>query len=326
MARILVTGATGFVGRHLAKLLRERGDRVFGTCFPDHPGCEDKDFIHLDLRLEVGAERAVGEAAPEWVFHLAAVSNVRQSWEKRGETIETNLLGTSSLFEAVRKRAPGARVLFISTSDVYGVHPDRETPFKEDDPTSVVNPYSFTKAAGEVLSRFYVEVEKLDIVIARPFPHTGPGQTADFVFSDWASQVARIERGEAPPLLEVGNLEVRRDYSDVRDVIRAYVLLMEKGRRGEIYNVCSGRAVSLREVMETLLGLSRRPVDVRQDPARLRKTDIPYLAGDGSKLRRETGWTPEIPFSQTLRDLLDSWREKAAGRGAGGARPSEERP
>jgi len=319
MARVLVTGATGFVGRHLVRLLRERGDRVFGTCFPDHPGCGDRDLVHIDLRLEDGTERAVSEASPDWVFHLAAVSNVRRSWERRRETIETNLLGTSNLFEAVRKRAPSARVLFLSSSDVYGVHADRTTPFKEEDVASIVNPYSFTKVAGELLSRFYVEVEKLDVVVARSFPHTGPGQTADFVFSDWASQVARIERGEAPPLLEVGNLDVRRDYSDVRDVVRAYVLLLEKGRRGETYNVCSGRTVSLREGLEALISMSARLVKVRQDPARLRKTDIPYLAGDGSKLRRETGWAAEILFPRTLADLLESWRCQNAARGESGA-------
>jgi len=318
MARVLVTGATGFVGRHLVRLLRERGDLVAGTCFPDHPGCDDRDLVRLDLRSEDGLETVVDQAAPERVFHLAAVSNVRQSWDRRRETIETNLLGTSNLLEAVRKRAPGARVLFLSSSDVYGVLAARETPFTEEDPCIVVNPYSFTKVAGELLVRFYVEVEKLDVVIARAFPHTGPGQAADFVFSDWASQVARVERGEAPSLLEVGNLDIRRDYSDVRDIVRAYALLMDKGRRGEVYNVCSGRAVSLREGLEALLSLSSRPIEVRQDAARLRKTDIPTLAGDGAKLRRETGWAPEIPFARTLADLLEFWRGQEAARGGSG--------
>ncbi len=312
MSRVLVTGASGFVGRHLVRLLGQRGDRVFGTCYPDQPSGQDGDFKHLDLRAEADLAEFVRRVQPEWIIHLAAVSNVRQSWEKRAETIETNLLGTSNLFEAARRQAPGCRILFLSSSDVYGELSGQEKYFKEEDPCRVVNPYAFTKAAGELLSRFYVQVEKLDIVIARPFPHTGPGQAADFVFSDWARQVALIERGGRPPLIEVGNLAVRRDYSDVRDTIRAYVLLMEKGRAGETYNVCSGRAVYLQEVLDTLLGLTARPVEVRQDPGRLRKTDIPFLAGDGSKIRRETGWSPAIPFCQTLRDLLDFWREKAA--------------
>lgn len=310
MSRVLVTGATGFVGRHLVRLLRQRGDRVLGTCYPDQPGGEDRDFAHLDLRSEADLAEFVRSGRPERIFHLAALSNVRQSWEKRAETIETNLLGTSNLLEAVRRFAPGCRVLFLSSSDVYGELSGEEKYFKEEDPCQVVNPYAFTKAAGELLSRFYVDVEKLDIVIARPFPHTGPGQAANFVFSDWAWQVALIERGKKPPFIEVGNLAIRRDYSDVRDTVKAYVLLMEKGRPGETYNVCSGQAVSLQEVLDTLLKLAARPVEVRQDPARLRKTDIPFLAGDGSKLRRETGWTPAIPFCQTLRDLVDFWREK----------------
>jgi GDP-4-dehydro-6-deoxy-D-mannose reductase len=310
MSRVLVTGATGFVGRHLVRLLRESGEQVFGTCFPDHPDGKEEDFIHLDLRSEADLAEFVRRTRPERIVHLAAVSNVRQSWDRRTETIQTNLLGTSNLFEAVRRLAPGGRVLFLSSSDVYGELSGEEKYFKEEDPCRVVNPYAFTKVAGEMLSRFYVQVENLDIVIARPFPHSGPGQTPDFVFSDWARQVALIERGQKPPFIEVGNLAIRRDYSDVRDTVKAYVLLLDKGRPGETYNVCSGKAVSLREVLDTLVRMAARPVEIRQDPSRLRKTDIPFLAGDGSKLRRETGWKPVIPFSQTLRDLLDYWREK----------------
>jgi len=312
MSRVLVTGATGFVGRHLVRLLQESGHRVFGTCFPDHPDGEGGDFVHLNLCSEPDLAEFVRRAQPERIVHLAAVSNVRQSWEKRTETLQTNLLGTSNLFEAARCHAPGCRLLFLSSSDVYGGLFGQEKYFKEEDPCQVVSPYAFTKVAGELLSRFYFQVEKLDIVLARPFPHTGPGQAANFVFSDWARQVALIERGERPPLMEVGNLAIRRDYSDVRDTVKAYALLLDKGRPGETYNVCSGKAVSLREVLDTLVKLSARPVDIRQDPSRLRKTDIPFLAGDGTKLRRETCWTPVIPFSRTLRDLLDYWREKAS--------------
>jgi len=309
-SRVFITGATGFVGRHLTRLLREQGCDVAGTCFPD-PACPQEPHItHLDLRSGDALSEALDRSRPEWIFHLAALSNVRQSWDRREETLETNLVGTNRLFEAVRRSCPSARVLFISSSDVYGVLSGPEKHFREEDPFQAVNPYAYSKIAGELLSRFYVQVEKLDIVLARPFPHTGPGQSPDFVFSDWARQIARIEKGLSEPVIRVGNLDVRRDYSDVRDVVRAYALLLEKGRTGEIYNVCSGKAVPLREVLDTLLGFSSRTVEVRTDPSKLRKTDIPFLAGDGSKLRRETGWQAEIPLARTLGDLISGWRSQ----------------
>jgi GDP-4-dehydro-6-deoxy-D-mannose reductase len=308
--RVFITGATGFVGRHLSRLLRDRQVYISGTCFPDKPGPEDKEICRVDLRSGAELSAALERARPDWIFHLAAQSNVRRSWENRQETLETNVLGTSNLYEAVRRSSPAARLLFISSSDVYGVLSPGEKSFREDDPVQAVNPYAYSKIAGELLSRFYVQVEKLDIVMARSFPHTGPGQAPDFVFSDWARQVARIEKGPAEPVIRTGNLAVRRDYSDVRDVVRAYVLLMEKGRTGEVYNICSGRTVSLGEALETLLSLSKPRVEIRQDPSKLRKTDIPFLGGDCAKLRGETGWTAEIPLEQTLRDLLEDWRAR----------------
>lgn len=310
--KVLVTGATGFVGRHLGRLLGQEGLEVHGTCFPDRPCPGDKHLYHIDLRSAGATDGVLERVRPDWVIHLAAVSNVRKSWDIRGETLETNLLGTSNLLEAVRRFAPQARVLFASSSDVYGAPAEAEKPLREDDPTRAVNPYAYTKLAGEMLCRFYVDVEKLDILIVRPFPHTGPGQTADFVFSDWASQVVRIEQGRGEPVLRVGNLAVRRDYSDVRDVVRAYLLLMRKGRAGEVYNVCSGRAISLREVLSSLLAFSTRAVRIETDPAKLRKTDIPFLAGDGTKIKRETGWAADIPLDTTLRDLIEDWRARTA--------------
>lgn len=310
--KVFITGATGFVGRHLSRLLRDRGIDISGTCFPDEPGPEDTGICRVDLRSAEHLSEALGRARPDWVFHLAAQSNVRRSWENRQETLETNVMGTSNLYEAVRRSAPSARLLFISSSDVYGVISPGEKNFREDDPVQAVNPYAYSKIAGELLSRFYVQVEKLDIVTARSFPHTGPGQASDFVFSDWARQVARLEKGLAEPVITTGNLAVRRDYSDVRDVVRAYVLLMEKGRTGEVYNICSGRTVSLKEALEILLSLSKPRVEIRQDPSKLRKTDIPFLGGDCSKLRGETGWTVGIPLEQTLRDLLEYWRAQTS--------------
>ena len=246
---------------------------VFGTSFPQAPPAGAANVFYLDLRAECDVRDLVRRVRPDRVFHLAAVSNVRSSWQARRETLETNVLGTHNLLEAVRLEAPRARVLFISSSDVYGVAGEGEAPLAEDRPLRVTNPYAYSKAAGEMMCGFYERIEGLDIVIARPFPHTGPGQAPDFVCADWARQIVRIERGEAEPILRVGNLDVRRDFSDVRDVVEAYAALMRKGRRGEVYNVCSGKALALREVLDFLLGeartgLGRGPVHPRRGRSR----------------------------------------------------------
>ncbi len=322
---ILITGATGFVGRHLVEALDGAEAEIVGTAYPpetaamagDAAGRGDRAarVVVLDLRRGGDVDALVRDVRPDAVIHLAAVSNVRASWADRAGAMETNVAGTFHLFEALRHHAPAARVLFVSSSDVYGDAIAADRALVESDPVHVVNPYAYTKAAGEMLAGFYGRVEGLDIVIARSFPHTGPGQGADFVCSDWARQVARIERGGQAPVLAVGNLDLRRDFSDVRDVVRAYRLLVEKGRRGEIYNVCSGRALLLRDVLERLTREAKvpggGPIEVRVDPEKLRKTDVPVLCGDPAKIARETGWAPRIPFETTLRDLLDSWRSLA---------------
>jgi GDP-4-dehydro-6-deoxy-D-mannose reductase len=329
--RVLITGAHGFVGRHLADALPASDYVVYGTTYPLPPQESEKELFFLDLRSERDVHEAVKSVEPEWVFHLAAVSNVRQSWEKRRETMETNVMGTFFLLEAIRKFAAGARLLFVSSSDVYGgagaraekASLGRETAgtgggaegavgagaaFSETDPVHLVDPYGVSKFSGEILCGFYGGAYGLDIVTVRPFPHTGPGQAPDFVCSDWARQVIRIERGAQEPVLEVGNVEVERDFTDVRDVVRAYILLMRKGGRGEVYNVCSGVAVPLRRILDAFLSLSARTISVRQDPEKMRRADICRLAGDNRKLRQATGWRPKIPLEQTLRDLLDYWR------------------
>ena len=325
---ILITGITGFVGGYLARALA-RGEEgggseapiVVGTSFPQAPPASAGKIFYLDLRVECDVRDLVRRVSPDWVFHLAAVSNVRSSWQARRETLETNVLGTHNLLEAVRLEAPRARVLFISSSDVYGIAAEGDAPLAEDRPFRVTNPYAYSKAAGEMMCGFYERIEGLDIVIARPFPHTGPGQAPDFVCADWARQVVRIERGESEPVLRVGNLDVRRDFSDVRDVVAAYVALMRKGRRGEVYNVCSGKALALREILDFLVGEAGAAVGARAagavqasairvevDPAKLRKTDVPLLIGDNRKIVAETGWSPRIPIAQTLRDLLSGVR------------------
>jgi GDP-4-dehydro-6-deoxy-D-mannose reductase len=316
--RVLITGATGFVGRHIIRALGEEGPsvfEVFGTTYPEAPMLSGNKLFFLDLRSEKDVKNLVGEIRPDWIFHLAAVSSVHRSWEMRGETIETNVLGTFSLLDAVRQGAPGTRVLFISSSDVYGVAASPTEALEEDAPLQIISPYAYSKAAGEMLCGFYGKVENIDIVIARPFPHTGPGQSEGFVCSDWARQVARIERGDIAPILKVGNLDVQRDLCDVRDVVKAYILLLRKGRRGEPYNICSGKVIVLREVLDFLIRESagNTSISVEVDAAKLRKTDVHSLIGSNRKISEEIGWSPEITIEQTLRDLLAYWRQRLAG-------------
>jgi len=310
--RVFITGATGFAGRHLMASLPPLENIVYGTAYPQPPRPEEKNIFHLDLRSERDVFEAVKQVQPQWVFHLAALSNVGTSWAKKRETLETNLMGTFHLFEALKKFAPEARVLFVSSSDIYGFTSGNKGAapgaFAEDDAFHLSSPYALTKFSGELMAGFYSRWEGLDIVIVRPFPHTGPGQSPDFVCSDWARQVIQIERGKQEPVIRVGNLDVQRDFTDVRDTVRAYLLLLLKGRKGEVYNICRGRGVALREILEILISHASKNVRVEQDPERLRKVDIPCLIGDNRKIKAETGWEPQVPLKTTLAELLDYWR------------------
>lgn len=304
------------MGRHLIQLLDSPEIEVYGTSYPEEPEALDivcqNDICHLDIRRKKHVFEVIKMAQPDWVFHLAAISNVGYSWKHREETLETNLTGTLHVFEGIKKYAPGAKVLFVSSADVYASESAEGKPLREEDQTKPSSPYAFTKIGGELLSRFYSEIEDMGIVISRAFPHTGPGQREAFVCSDWASQIARIEKGSAEPVIRVGNVEIKRDFTDVRDVVRAYRRLIENGAKGEVYNIASGKAVSLSYVLEILLSFSSEKIDVQIDPHRLRKADIPCLIGDTSKIKAETGWTPEISLKQTLHDLLDFWRNTLA--------------
>lgn len=298
------------MGSHLIRLLKTPEFVIYGCSYPEKPPSSARNIFFCDIRREKELFEIIKRAKPDWVFHLAAISNIGHSWEVRKETLETNLMGTFYLFEALRQHAPSARVLFISSSDIYGGLAPQEKILSEEDPFEIVNPYAFSKAAGEMLSGFYQKVEKLDVLIARPFPHTGPGQSPDFVCSDWALQIARIERGEVEPVIRVGNLDVRRDFTDVRDVVRAYLLLLKKGKKGEIYNICRGEVVSLREILKLLLSFSTSEIEVQTDSRKLRKVDIPLLAGNSQKIKKELGWEPKISLERSLKDLLEYWRKK----------------
>lgn len=285
---VLVTGAAGFVGGYL---LRELGERAVAAS----ADVTDAAEVARDLR----------EAEPDAVVHLAAYSSVADSWENPVEVWRVNTLGTVALLEAVRAERSAARVLVVSTSEVYGRAEALPTP--EEEPLRPLSPYAASKAAAELACERAARADGVDVVVARAFPHLGPGQDERFAVASWAAQIARLEaRGGGT--LAVGDLSVERDFTDVRDVVRAYRLLLEPSVAAGTYNVASGRAVRLAEVVETLVGLARCSVAVEVDEERLRPADVPVLCGDASRLAEATGWSPTIPLEQTLADTLSAAR------------------
>ncbi len=290
MTAVLVTGPGGFVGGHLRA---ELGD----------------DFVPFegDVLDAAALAEAVREAGPRAVVHLAAQSSVGTSWDDADLAWSVNVVGTVNVLEAVRSERPEARVLFPSTGEVYGEA--TVFPTTEDEPVAPVSPYAATKAAAELACAQAARTHGLDIVVARAFSHEGPGRDERFAVGSWTRQIARLERMSGGTLL-VGDLSAERDLSDVRDVCRAYRLLLDPAVPDGTFNVASGRAVPMRRVVELLVELTDVPVRVEHDPARLRRADIPRLCGDASRLRSATGWKPEIPLERTLADALAFARER----------------
>jgi GDP-4-dehydro-6-deoxy-D-mannose reductase len=300
--RALVTGASGFVGRHLLERLNADGHEAVGTGGP-----HDVDAgLPIDLRDIDTLRAAFDIAQPDVVFHLAAQAFVPRAIEAPRETYETNVIGTANVLQALREfkdRGHKVRFLFVSSAEVYGAQPPPVMPLKETTAANPVNPYAASKAAGEALVLGEVRSFGVDAIITRAFNHIGPGQNERFAVPSFASQLASIAGGSEPVML-VGNLEAKRDFLDVRDVAAAYVALAERGRSGEIYNVCSGTAASMRDILAELIRIAHVPVEVREDPARMRPVDVPLMYGDNAKLRTDTGWQPQIPLRRTLQDVF----------------------
>lgn len=299
--RALVTGASGFAGRYLVAALQEAEYEPI-ACGGPH----EAEGLPIDV-LDLSSLRAALEVSrPHIVFHLAAATFVPDSLAAPMATYMTNVRGTVNVAQALREymRDTGAnvRLLFTSSAEVYGAQPPQSYPLRESAPSSPANPYAASKAAAEMLLLGEARSFGLDVVIARAFNHIGPGQNSRFVVANFAEQLAKIAAG-APPQLYVGNLDAKRDFLDVRDVVRAYVALARDGSSGEIYNVCSGTARSIREVLRELIIAAHVPVEVRDDPARQRPSDVPLSLGDPTKLRETTGWTAQIPFSASIRDI-----------------------
>lgn len=316
--RVLITGLTGFAGSHLAEfILKEFPDvEVWGLVrwrSPLNNIAHIKDKLHFvegDLKDYVSLREALKLSRPDRIFHLAAQSFVPTSWKLPAETFSINVIGEINLFEAIRELKLDPLIHIAGSSEEYGLVYENEVPIKETNPLRPLSPYAVSKVAQDYLAYQYFQSYKLKTVRTRAFNHSGPRRGHVFVTSNFAMQVAMIERGKQPPEIHVGDLTAKRDFSDVRDIVRGYWLSLEKGEPGEVYNISSGRAYQIKEVLDILLSYSKVNVKVVQDPERMRPSDVLLLIGDCTKFRERTGWKATIPFEKTLKDLLDWWRER----------------
>lgn len=314
--KALITGITGFAGSHLADLLLAEGYEVSGTV---RWRSQKQNIVHIEPKLNLiecdikdatSVKRIVDQVRPDRIYHLAAQSFVLTSWHAPAETLVTNLVGQLNVFEAVRELRISPRIQIACSSEEYGMVNADEMPITEGNPLRPLSPYGVSKVAQDVLAYQYYMSYGLEVVRTRAFNHTGPRRGEVFVASSFARQVAMIEKGLQDPVVFVGNLDAVRDFTDVRDTVRGYHLSLEKGEVGEVYNICSGQGRSMRELLDTILAHSRVTIETRQDPARMRPSDVPVLVGDSTKFRKATGWKPQIPFDQTIEDLLEYWRAR----------------
>ena len=300
--RAVITGGLGFVGRHLSAHLEAHGDEVHSI---DRHGARP-----VDITDGPAVAAAVASLAPDAVYHLAGWADVGSSWRDPVATFRANAEGTLHVLQACIK-AEVRRVLAVASADLYGVVRPEDLPLTESSRLQPTSPYGASKAAAEALAQQAFLGHGLEVIRVRPFNHLGPGQSEHFVAPALAARIARAER-DGTDRIPVGNLSARRDLTDVRDIVRAYRLLIEEGEPGDVYNVCSGRDLAIQELADHLVTLARHPVALETDPSLLRPVDLPVLRGDPSKVQAATGWAPEIPIRQTLADLLDDMRRRVA--------------
>ncbi|WP_195572018.1 GDP-mannose 4,6-dehydratase [Paenibacillus sp. 1001270B_150601_E10] len=314
--KALVTGIAGFVGSHMAEYLLDKNVEVVGTIRNrsrmDHiADIQNKiRLVECELRDPFSVETLIAEERPDFIFHLAAQSFVPTSWNSPVDTIHNNVAGQLNIFEAVRRIGLPTRIQIACSSEEYGHVEPHETPITEDNPLRPLSPYAVSKAAQDYLGYQYYKSYGIHVVRTRTFNHTGPRRGEQFVTSNFAKQIAEIEKGIRPPIVSVGNLQAKRDFTDVRDVVNAYWLALHHAEPGEVYNIASGSCITIQELLDRLLALSSVSIEVVQDPSRMRPSDVEILLGDASKFERQTGWKATIPFDQTLSDLLQYWRER----------------
>jgi GDP-4-dehydro-6-deoxy-D-mannose reductase len=313
--KALITGIAGFAGRHLTEYLLSRGDEVAGLEAAEPE--ETADFVkknkvkiyHGDLRDEEMLAKALKQFKPDTLFHMAAQTSVRLSFENPLETFSVNIIGTLILLETISKVEIPIKTLLITSSEIYGPLTPEECPVTENHPLKPVNPYAVSKATVDLMAYQYLKAYGMPIYVARAFSHSGPYQKTVGVLSDWAFQIAKIDLGYSQPVIKVGNMSVKRDYSDVRDVVRGYVDIVEKGKPGEPYNVCSGIGYQLSYLLDEYKKFTDKKISIVTDQSRMRPVDIPILIGSNEKINKDTGWKPTIPIEQTLKDTYMYWRE-----------------
>ncbi|MDH4211198.1 MAG: GDP-mannose 4,6-dehydratase [candidate division WOR-3 bacterium] len=304
MKTVLVTGSEGFVGSHLIKALDESKYDVVGTCLPQLLPKKGKyvalDILNLDLTVEI-----FKQYDPDIVFHLAAISSVAKSFRDRPIAYSTNIVGTANLLEAAKSLNKEMQFYFASTCEVYG----GGECLSEDASIVLKNPYAISKYAAELICADY-QSDGMDCIILRPFTHTGPGQAESFVLPTIAKQISEIEKGKRAPLIELGNIEAKREFLNINDIVGAYVLTLEKCVGKETYNIASGIGYTISELVGVFAALSKKNFKLKVNPTKIRKNDIPILLGDGAKFSRLTGWSPKVKIEKTIEDILNYWRAK----------------
>jgi GDP-4-dehydro-6-deoxy-D-mannose reductase len=312
--RALITGITGFAGGHLTQILLDRGDQVYGVARDEGVGLEHLSQtvipVIADLQNPVVINNLLGDIRPDAIYHLAGQAFVPTSWADPWATLENNIRPQLNILQAMVKQKSKARLLIVASNQVYGHIHQNLLPVNEDTPLRPDNPYGVSKVAQDILGLQYYLSHGLDVLRVRAFNHIGPRQSPVFVASSFAKQIAQIEAGLTEPIIHVGNLNAERDFTDVIDVMRAYALLVDYGDPGEAYNVGTGRAYSVQYLLDALLSYSNIQIEIQQDRTRIRPSDISVIYADNSKLRAKTGWEPTIKFEDSLRRVLDYWREE----------------
>jgi len=316
--KALITGVTGFAGSHLAELLLSRNVEVFATIRPRSPlqnltpeVTKNVNMIECELRDNVAVRHTIAEVRPDNIFHLAAQSFVPTSWISPADTIENNIIGQLNIFEAVKDlNLLDTGIQIACSSEEYGLVYEDELPIKETNPLRPLSPYAVSKVTQDMMGYQYFKSYGIKAFRTRAFNHTGPRRGEIFVTSTFAKQIALIEKGLQEPVIKVGNLDARRDFTDVRDTVRAYADVVLGGEPGEVYNIATNTTVAIKDLLDMLMKMSDKKIEVAVDPARLRPSDVPVLLGDYSKLNAKIGWKPSIPFEKTISDLLNYWRER----------------
>ncbi len=311
MKRGLVIGAAGFVGNYLINEMHSEGMECFATKLPNEKFDNPHAIVYdLDILDKESVANLLMEIRPDYIFHLAAQSSVGVAWKNPGLTIDVNIKGSVNVMDAIRELYYKPRVLLIGSGEEYGHIKEGDTPIAEDTLLRPGNIYAATKACQNMIGSIYSKAYDMDLIMVRAFNHIGPGQLPLFVVSDFCKQTAEIELGLREPVISVGNLDAMRDFTDVRDVVRAYVLLVQKGNPGETYNVGRGEAVRIRTVLDKIIEISGADISVEIDQAKLRPVDVPIIEADITKIHSVTGWEPVISIEQTIKETLDYWRVK----------------